>query len=77
MNGKEKTNKMAPQIIKLKSLFPLVLPNAKGDMYIQLTGLAEDGSVWTMGQVGKWVPLSMEIESVEDRARQNGIQVVN
>lgn len=68
---------MTTSTIKLKALYPLALPNDKGELYIQLTGLAEDGSVWTMGSAGKWVPLSMEIESVEDRARQSGIQVVN
>jgi hypothetical protein len=63
--------------IALKELYQAVLPNEKGDMYIQLTGLAVDGSVWTMGNRGKWVPLSMEIESTEERAAAAGIKVVN
>ena len=66
-----------PNTIKLKSLYPLTLPNDKGEIYIQLTGLAKDGSVWTMGSVGKWVALSMEIENVTERAAKSGIEIVN
>lgn len=63
--------------IRLKSLHPEPLIASDGHQYIQLTGLGEDGGVYVYTPTGKWSAISMEVESVEDRAALSGIKVVN
>lgn len=62
--------------LRLKSLHPEPLIASDGHSYIQLTGLGEDGAVYVYTPNQKWMPISMEIESTEDRAKQSGIEIV-
>lgn len=62
--------------IRLKSLHPEPLIASDGHPYIQLTGLGEDGAVYVYTPTGKWSAISMEIESTEERAKANGIEIV-
>jgi hypothetical protein len=62
--------------LRLKSLHPEPLIASDGHPYIQLTGLGEDGAVYVYTPTGKWSPISMELESTEDRAAASDIKVV-
>lgn len=51
--------------LRLKQLLATALLDANGNTYIQLTGLAEDGTVWA-SHANKWVAVPMDTISMEE-----------
>lgn len=62
--------------VKLKQLSAEPLIASDGNPYIQLTGLGEDGCVYVYTPTGRWSPISMEIQTVDDQAKATGIEIV-
>jgi hypothetical protein len=57
---------MPPQYqLRLKQLLATALLDTSGNTYIQLTGLAEDGTVWA-SHANKWVAVPMDTISIEE-----------
>lgn len=63
--------------IKLKQLLTNPMPDPEGVFFLQLTGLTENGEVFAYNSTnGRWFPLSMEVESLDERAKKSGLEIV-